>query len=426
MRRQTVVKVTDDFMGGQLPSETPAPLLDDGWLARDGSEKLLFGERLGAVIGISVNRESTSWVVSGPSGPFEEGRIDRGIAPIEGERATPEQMREYFTEAFAAASAYLPKGALAGVGVAWPGVIGRDGEPIDPDFHHDGFRDPKNDGALPVTPLVREAMSATLGEGAGGAEVAMINDADADLLYELRLGVAQGARNVVGVKICGGLGMSACHDGHLVRGENGSAGEIQHIKVRTDDAPLHNNWDGLKDLGDLPACRCESRECIGRFASGAALVEQLSHFAPRGDTPTSRGREIEGKDGHGAIAAVFNRAGRLLGQAMIGPILALDPEKVVVSAFPRNDQILVGMQSRLTGGRVKPQNVVLGTPERDTTAAGAAQLVIEEIALPRIEDRAPTGEAKVLRRELPLWLRRQIPGSVRYVGEHRPRYGARP
>ncbi|MDX6623983.1 MAG: glucokinase [Solirubrobacterales bacterium] len=409
-----------------MPSETPALLLDDGWLARDGGEQLLFGERLGAVIGISVNRESISWVVSGPTGPVKEDRLDRDVAPIEGERASPEQVRDYLAEAFAAAGEHLPKGALAGVGVAWPGAIGRDGEPTDPRFHHDGFRDRDGNGALPVTPLVREAMNATLGEGAGGAEVVMVNDADADLLYEIRFGVARGARNVVGVKICGGLGMSAVHDGHLVRGENGSAGEIQHIKVRTADAPLHSKWDGLKDLEDLPPCWCESRECIGRFATGAALVDQLGHFAPHGSTATSRGREIELDHGLDVIAAVFNRAGRLLGQAMIGPILALDPEMVVVSAFPRNDQILVGMQSRLTGGRVKPQNFVLGTPDRDTTAAGAAQLVIEEVALPRIEDRAPTGEPKVLRRELPLWLRRQIPSSVRYVGEHRPRYGARP
>jgi len=343
------------------------------------------------------------------------------VLPLRGQPASPLQLQEYLCAAFEKAAAHLPHGRVGGIGVAWPAAIAASGEPRDYPLHNTGLRDQDSE-PMPLTPIVHEALAAAgLGPSTGEEPppVVVLNDADADMLYELRYGVAKGAANVMSLKVCGGIGMTLVHDGRIVRGGNGTAGEIEHVKVRLDKVEKLD-WKDLVPLEDLPPCPCKGMECVGRFTTGASIIEQLSAYFEEKLTPTERGRRIEAETMAPVVSAVCGRAGSLLGQAILGPVLAFDPELVVITSFPRSDALVDAVRTKLKRGTpvcVEGENIVPGTTGSPITAIGAAQQVIEQCIVPRIEREVPISKGSVLRYNLPTWMRQQIPAGVKDVHE---------
>ncbi len=394
VQRKRVVKATDAILRGDDPERDADVLVQSDWLERRKG-LLAFGPACGDVIGISVNRESLEWVVAGIAEPIASGRLDVGVIPVRGRPASPAQLERYLTEAFSAAMPHLPHGKIAGVGIAWPAPIAPNGEPRDYPFHHAGLRDRNSEPSLPLTPIVHTALAAA-GLSAPPPPVAVINDTDADILFEMRFGVARGFSNLMGLKVCGGIGLTLVHDGRIVRGASGSAGEIEHIRVRRSEVDDLSTWNQLVPLDDLPVCPCSGSECVGRFATGSSIIEQLDNYLGKDKlTPNERGRRIEAAPMGPVISAVCGRAGQLLGQAILGPVLAFDPEMIVVTSFPRSDSLVEAVRTKLTQGTatyIEGSNIVAGTDDSQTTAIGAARLVIEQCVVPRIDREVPSGE----------------------------------
>jgi predicted NBD/HSP70 family sugar kinase len=400
--RKTLARALDKlFFSDEAPREINE-IIGDGWL--DERSPLQFGPRSGCALGISAERLCISWVLANPRGVFDCGRVNLALARVrasgEESMVSPETFRATLTEALETMHRRHPELRLGGAAVAWPTAIGLNGEPTHYKNHHPAFA--KSGFSL------RDTVRAAIADAGctfvqDGGEIAVINDADADLLYETRWGVAKGVRHAIGVKLCGGVGSAVLVDGRLLRGHRGHAGEIEHVPVRFEEVTTKSSWarKKVKSLDDLDACWCGGEACIERFASGRAIIDTLGDYA-QADDYNQRGKVIQADSGEKSVQEVFERAGQLLGMALVGPVLALDPQCVIVTAFPTNKALQKGVEQNL------PDHIgaLLATPGGWTTAAGAARLAVEESILPRIEQAILAHTAH--RWDLPAWLRQLV------------------
>ena len=140
-----------------------------------------------------------------------------------------------------------------------------------------------------------------------GCPVALINDARAFGLAELRLGAGRGARAMIGLTLGTGIGGVIVIDGRLYQGRDGTGGELGH--------------QTLDPSG--PSCGCGNRGCLESYARadriasacGATTVEEAIERARAGDPDAVAGLE---------------RVGRYLGVGIANMITAITPERVVL------------------------------------------------------------------------------------------------
>lgn len=140
-----------------------------------------------------------------------------------------------------------------------------------------------------------------------GVPVALINDARAFGLAELRLGAGRGASSLVGLTLGTGVGGVIAIDGKVHQGHDGTAGEIGHQTIDPDG----------------PDCNCGNRGCLEAFcradrlaeACGAATAEEAVERARNGDA--------------GAIEGL-RRIGRYLGIGIGNMIAVISPDRVVI------------------------------------------------------------------------------------------------
>lgn len=427
MQRKTYLRSIDAVFGKSDAHDELPPLIETNWVERrDG--RLAFGAVCGDVLGLSVERETVSWAVIGPRGPIASNFLDAPILPPDGDPASCAELEKALLDALNEAKAFLSDRPLAGIGVAWPAAIDPDGEP-----YREGPAELQSSAEAPSPrELVCSAVAAA-GIDSKQSEndelvVAIVNDADADLLYEARLGVARGVGDLLGVKICGGIGLSLVHQGRLVRGHAGRAGEIEHIKVRFEDFALPDKWKNVREFDELEPCSCNGTNCIARFATGKTIIDQLRDYDDSNLSYNQRGRRIEADAQRDVVKAVFARAGKLLGQALLGPVLAFDPQRIILSAFPNNAHLLQGLRMSLTDGtrvHLDPDDIGFASAKRERTAAGAGWLVVEQEVIPRVEQALATGTRALRRFELPYWLRSQVPAEEPVVSVFGPRYAGR-
>lgn len=409
--RKPMVQKIDRLFFGDGEVDGLDNLITDGWI--EPGDNPGFGPAAGAALGISAERQSLWWAIVGPAGQLAADRVEMPIAPVTGsaqDRMKPAEFLSRLTEVLRAVRERMPGVRLAGAAIAWPCAIGLGGEPAHYRIHHEEFA--KAGFSLRAT--VRDALVAAGfqgidrdGEEEGSEiEVDVINDADADLLYESRWGVARDVRDAIGVKLCGGIGGAVLVHRRILTGHDGGAGEIEHIPVRYEEVPIEGKWANVKKLGELEPCWCGGMACIERFASGRAIIDTLEDYGERANDYYERGLLIEKEGSDGRVQAVFERAGKLLGHALEGPILAFDPACIVVTAFPRNDSLLVGLRQALP--RDSKVEVKGTTPVGWTTAAGAARLVVEQRIIPRMEASVLPGDPAPFA-GLPSWLRQMLP-----------------
>ena len=140
-----------------------------------------------------------------------------------------------------------------------------------------------------------------------GLPTALINDARAFGLAELRLGAARGASAMIGLTLGTGVGGVIAIDGRVYQGRDGTGGELGHQTLDPDG----------------PTCGCGNRGCLEAYARadriaetcGAATVEEAVARARAGDPRAREGLE---------------RVGRYLGVGIANMITVVTPQKVVI------------------------------------------------------------------------------------------------
>ena len=148
------------------------------------------------------------------------------------------------------------------------------------------------------------------------------NDANAAAIGESWIGGAKNFQNSVYTTLGTGVGGGIIIRGKILRGVDGTAGEIGHICVEPFGA----------------SCGCGSHGCLEQYASASAIVrltEQLTRDYPKSDlinnTSLTAIQVFEaGKAGDALALEVFRRQGFYLGIGLAGLINVFNPEAVVI------------------------------------------------------------------------------------------------
>lgn len=155
-----------------------------------------------------------------------------------------------------------------------------------------------------------------------GVRAILENDATAAAIGENWLGASKGARNSISVMLGTGVGGGIIIDGKILRGADGTAGEIGHICVEPFGVP----------------CGCGSRGCVEQYASATAIVRIAKELV--GQFPKSILHQFSGLTARDVYRAgikndelaleVFRRTGFYLGVALAGLINVLNPEAIII------------------------------------------------------------------------------------------------
>jgi glucokinase len=140
-----------------------------------------------------------------------------------------------------------------------------------------------------------------------GVPAALINDARAFGLAELRLGAAQGVPSMIGLTLGTGVGGVIAIDGRVHQGHDGTGGELGHQTIDPDG----------------PRCTCGNRGCLEAYARadriaaacGTATAEEAVRAAQAGDAKARAGLED---------------VGRYLGIGISNAICVISPDRVVL------------------------------------------------------------------------------------------------
>jgi glucokinase len=208
--------------------------------------------------------------------------------------------------------------AAGGVGVGAPGIVdhARGSVRRAPNLH--GFDD-------------EVGLGARLAKALGGVDVRLDNDVNVGVLAELRMGAAEGARDLLGVWVGTGVGGGLVLDGVLRRGPSGIAGEIGHTVVHPGGRMCGCGFPGhLEAYAGRGSMEREARE---RHAHGAAtvLVDLADGGPGRAPGRMTSGVWTKALAGGDAVAVdLIDDAVTALGAAVVSAVTLLDLAVVVI------------------------------------------------------------------------------------------------
>jgi len=216
--------------------------------------------------------------------------LDCGQVPTRSAEG-PDAVIGRIAETGAAALARWPDIASAGIGV--PGLY-------DPVAGSTRFlvNMPGDWAGRPVGPPIETVL---------GVPVALINDARAFGLAELRLGAGRGASSMVGLTLGTGVGGVIAIDGHIHLGHDGTGGEVGHQTIDPDG----------------PMCGCGNRGCLEAFTRADRIAAACGTGTPEEAVAAARAGDPKALAGLAEI-------GRYLGIGIASMIAVISPDTVVI------------------------------------------------------------------------------------------------
>ena len=335
-------------------------LLAHGLLRADGSADstggrrpavLQFNAQRAVVLAASVDTSSARVAVLDL-----DGRVQReAFLEIDVEDG-PETVLTSLQEALARELAAAGDPPVEGVGLSLPAPVdpatGRPSEPpIMPGW-----------GGHPVAERLRSAF---------GVPVVVENDANAMAVGE-QATTHRGTGALCLVKVSAGIGAGIVLDGRLFTGEDGSAGDIGHVRL-----------PGVQEL-----CRCGSRGCLAAVASGRAVAAALRASG----LAVASEREVAEllAAGEGRTAARVREAGRRIGEVMATVVCVLNPGVVVVAGDLASPALLSGLREGLhplsLPRATRHLRIELSRLGRRAAVVGLTLLVVDRVLSPAAVD----------------------------------------
>jgi glucokinase len=140
-----------------------------------------------------------------------------------------------------------------------------------------------------------------------GLPTALINDARAFGLAELRFGAGRDVRNFVGLTLGTGIGGVFAIDDQVVQGYRGQAGELGHQTIDPDG----------------PWCGCGNRGCVEAYARADQVAIVCGTADPREAVQKARAGDERARAGLAEI-------GRYLGIGLANAVTVLTPERIIL------------------------------------------------------------------------------------------------
>lgn len=211
------------------------------------------------------------------------------------------------------------------------------------------------------------------------------NDADAQALGETYHGVGRGARNLLLIKICEGIGAGLVVDGHPYRGADGKAGEIGHVVPN-----LPEDWDKstMTPASKRQTCTCGARNHLESYASSKAMIRELFDDSDQSSYESCIEQIVSRREEY-AVQEVLERSGVIIGRTLWPLVQMLNPDRIVISAEPDDPTLFDNIRSSLkTGSQIDGERIKRATrPGRNEPAMslrGGAQSAVREYLVPRL------------------------------------------
>ncbi len=216
-----------------------------------------------------------------------------------------------------AAHAGISEGDMKAVGVGAPGPL-------------DQVRGIVRDA--PNLPGWRNVPLRELCENAFGRPARIENDANAAAFGEFVAGAGADYSSMVLLTLGTGLGSGIVLEGHLIRGEHGTAGECGHMIIEHDGRP----------------CPCGQRGCLERYVSATAVVDRFSEAvragqasslakAVRENQPLKPEQIVAAAQAGDALAArIWDETCRYLAVACVNLMRLLDVECIALGGGVAN------------------------------------------------------------------------------------------
>ncbi len=242
-------------------------------------------------IGLDLGGTNIKWALIEQSGPQGWRTLDHGQVPTavsEREQSVVPQLAQLAVEVRDNAG-----GPVASLGVAVPGLY-------IPETGVVTFLTnvPGDWSATPVGEPVAEAT---------GLPTALINDARAFGLAELRFGAGRDVQSFIGLTLGTGVGGVFAIGNQVIQGYRGQAGELGHQTIDPDG----------------PWCGCGNRGCVEAYTRADQVAIACGTTDPREAIETARAGDER------AIAGLA-QIGRYLGIGISNAITVLTPELVIL------------------------------------------------------------------------------------------------
>lgn len=210
-----------------------------------------------------------------------------------------------------------------------------------------------------------------------GITIAADNDARVALAGEIAWGAARECRNAVMLTLGTGVGGAILADGRILRGATGVAGHIGHLTMDPDG----------------PVCICGNRGCLETLFSARTIESEAfaaihrgvaSRLAEYGSRFPSCAEVFDlARKGDTVAADIVRKAIRVLGAALAGLALVLDPEKIILGGqiSEAGDALFDSLRAEL-GWRTREMlrremPIVRSTLAYPSGVLGAAALALE-------------------------------------------------
>lgn len=238
------------------------------------------------------------------------GRDARACPASEGVEAVVDEIVAGVESALAAAGKTLGDVSAAGAGAPGP-MDWRTGVVFAPP-NLAGWKD------VPLGALLRERL---------GVPCFVDNDANLACYGEFKSGAGRGVETMCLLTLGTGVGGGIVVFGRLLRGIDGTAAEIGHLKVARDGR----------------ACGCGGSGCLEAYGSVSAMLRTVQEGIDAGRETSLSGRELTGEivseaaeNGDVFAREVLEDTGRWLGLAVASLVNLLNPERVVLTGGMAN------------------------------------------------------------------------------------------
>ncbi|MFE1646881.1 ROK family protein [Microbacterium sp. P01] len=202
------------------------------------------------------------------------------------------------------------------------------------------------------------------------APVLVDNDVNVMALGE-RAAVDPAVENLIFVKVATGIGAGVVSSGQLLRGAQGVAGDIGHVRVARG--------------ADVP-CTCGNRGCLEALASGPAIARELRSHG----IDAHGGNDVVDLVKHGNIDAILavRQAGRDIGEVLTTCVSLMNPSVIAIggSMARVGEHLIAGVReviySRSTPLATEHLSIVQSSAAGDAGVRGAGMLAIEHALSP--------------------------------------------
>ena len=176
----------------------------------------------------------------------------------------------------------------------------------------------------------------------GGIKVKVGNDANVAALGEMWKGGGRGYKNVVMITLGTGIGGGIVHDGRIVSGANGAAGEIGHLPMNDDETET---------------CGCGRRGCLEQYASADGLVKTTVKYLQMHKEETTSLKALDHFSAKDICDAA--QAGDRVAQMAVSSAMRLLGKGMAMISCVENPEVFV-----IGGGLSKAGDIIIGTAKK--------------------------------------------------------------